>query len=137
MAEERITFVTPFMTVVLPVRETAGLTGIVVAPEMTRSDVPEITVGEAVMGDAPIKEAIAEAMAAWEEEAGGVAVGDEGGRDAAGALGEAEFGDEGGKDAAAGALGDVDGEGACTVGLFGEGDAGFAAAGDEDSEFGS
>jgi hypothetical protein len=154
-----ITFVTPFITVVLPDRGTAGLTGTVVLPEMTRSDVPEIRVGEAVMGDAPIKDAITEAMTAWEDEPGEIALDDaglfeEGDKGAAGALGDAEFGDEGGEDAAgalgdaelfgfeggedtAGALGEVDGEGACTVGLFGEDDGGFATVGDGASVFGS
>lgn len=93
-----ITLVTPFMIVVLPERGMAGLIGIIVAPEMTRSDVPEIRVGEAVMGDTPINEAIAEAIAAAEEEAGDIVVGfgllsdprvfgEEGGDEASGALG--------------------------------------------------
>lgn len=103
VADDRITFVTPFRTVVLPESGTAGLTGIVVAAEMTRSEVPDITVGRAVMGVAPMAEAIAEAMAA-EEEAGERMLGEsgvfeagvfaaEGGDNASGALGEAD-GDE-------------------------------------------
>lgn len=105
VADDRITFVTPFMTVVLPESGTAGLTGIVVAPEMTRSDVPDMTVGRAVIGVAPMAEAIADAMAAAEEEEAGERVlGEswvfeagafevEGGDDASGVFGEAD-GDE-------------------------------------------
>jgi hypothetical protein len=75
-AEETMTFVKPVIIVVLPESSTEGLRGIIVEIETTMSEVPERMVGWAVMGLAPMREAVADAMAAAEEETGEIVVGE-------------------------------------------------------------
>ena len=57
----------PDITVVIPDRGAAGFTGTVVAPEITRSEVPPINVALSVIGLAPIAEAMADAIAAADD----------------------------------------------------------------------
>lgn len=90
VADDTMTFVTPPITVVLPGKGTAGLTGMVVSPETIISDIPEITVGVPVMSVAPILEAMALAIAAAEEDAGDKLFGEAGGDEASGALADVD-----------------------------------------------